>query len=190
MPNACLRDEMLAAIPSMRGYAISLTSNIDIADDLVQGAIERAWRNLDRFQPGTSMNAWLFTILRNGFYSHHRKSRHEIADSDGMYAAQLLTAPEQDAKVDFTDFQKALARLPVDQREALILVGAQGLSHGEAAKVCGVTLGTIKSRVFRARVRLAELLTFEDAHDIGAHRLNACRSSGRAVASTVQSGRC
>jgi RNA polymerase sigma-70 factor, ECF subfamily len=178
MPNASLRDEMLAAIPSMRGYAISLTSNIDLADDLVQGAIERAWRNLDRFQPGTNMNAWLFTILRNGLYSHFRKARYEIADSDGMYAAQLLTAPEQDAKVEFTDFQKALARLPVDQREALILVGAQGLSHDEAAKVCGVTIGTIKSRVFRARVSLAELLSLEDIGDLGAPRLRRAAVQG------------
>ena len=149
---------MLAAIPGMRAYAISLASNVDVADDLVQGAIERAWRNLDRFQPGTNMNAWLFTILRNGFYSHYRKTRHEIDDPDGVYAAQLLAAPEQEAKVDFKDFKKALARLPVDQREALILVAAQGLSYDESAELCGVAIGTIKSRVFRARARLAELL--------------------------------
>ena len=109
----------------------------------------------------------MFTILRNLFHSEYRKRRREVEDVDGSYALSLRTQPEQTAHLDFQDFQHALAKLPVDQREALILIGAQGMSYDEAAQVCGVAVGTIKSRVNRARNRLAELLGHEDDSDIG-----------------------
>jgi RNA polymerase sigma-70 factor, ECF subfamily len=162
-----LRDAILAGIPSIRAFAISLTNNIDQADDLVQETIAKALRNISRFEPGTNMSAWLFTILRNEFYSQYRKRRHEVSDPDGTYAEQLRTPPEQHSKLDFQDLQAALARLPVDQREAIILVGAQGLTYDEVAEMCAVPVGTIKSRVNRARARLAKLLVVEDAEDLG-----------------------
>src|SRR3954454_9561701 len=102
---------MLATIPSLRAFALSLCHNTDRADDLVQDTILRAWANLDRFEVGTNLNARLFTILRNGFYSQHRKKRREVADPDGSYAARLRPAPEQPAKCDFQALRAALARL-------------------------------------------------------------------------------
>jgi RNA polymerase sigma-70 factor, ECF subfamily len=157
-----VREAMLAALPSLRAFAISLTYSTDQADDLVQDTIVRALTNIETFEPGTNMIAWLFTILRNLFYSQHRRAKHEVADPDGCYAGQLRTAPDQGARCDVQDVRKALARLSVENREALILVAAEGLSYEEAAQVCGVAIGTMKSRVHRGRTRLAELLAFHD----------------------------
>src|SRR5215217_8614183 len=154
---------MLAAVPSLRAFAISLIGDAHRADDLVQDTILRAWANLDRFEVGTNLNAWLFTILRNGFYSQHRKKRREVEDPDGSYAGRLWAPPEQHAKCDVQDMLKALAKLPVEHREALLLVVAEGLSYEDAAHVCGVPVGTIKSRVNRARAGLARLLAVHDA---------------------------
>src|SRR4051812_13584473 len=165
------REAMLAAIPSLRAFAISLTRNTDYADDLVQEAIVRDWANIDHFQPGTSMNAWLFTILRNSLYSQFRKARRQIADPDGFYAARLRTPPEQNGRCDVQDMLRALEMVPVHQREALPLIVAEGLSYEEAAQVCGVAVGTIKSRVNRARERLAKLLALEEAEDLGLDRV-------------------
>ena len=165
--NVQFRDLILAAVPSLRAFAISLTNDPSRADDLVQDTIVRAWANANRFEAGTNINAWLFTILRNLFHSEYRKRRREVEDVDGSYALSLRTQPEQTAHVDFKDFQQALAKLPVDQREALILVGAEGLSYEQAAEICGVAVGTIKSRVNRARNRLAELLSLNNDGDIG-----------------------
>jgi RNA polymerase sigma-70 factor, ECF subfamily len=166
-----IREAMLAAIPSLRAFAISLTRNTDYADDLVQDAILRAWRNIEKFQPGTSMHAWLFTILRNAFLSQYRYNRRHVEDPDGSNAARLWAPPEQNGRCDFQDMLKALAKLPVDQREALILIVAEGLSYEEAAQVCGVAVGTVKSRVSRARDRLAKLLAVEEAEDLGLDRV-------------------
>jgi RNA polymerase sigma-70 factor, ECF subfamily len=162
-----IRNAMLAAIPSLRAFAISLTRDTDYANDLVQDTILRAWKNIDRFEPGTNLNAWLFTILRNFFYSSYRKASRQVADPDGSYAARLGAPPEHDAKCDLQDMLEALSKLPVDRREALILIAAEGLSYEEAAQVCGVPVGTIRSRVNRARERLAQLLGVEDAEDLG-----------------------
>src|SRR5215217_8849643 len=162
---------MLAAVPSLRAFAISLIGDAHRADDLVQDTILRAWANLDRFEVGTNLNAWLFTILRNGFYSHHRKKRREVEDPDGSYAARLWAPPEQPARCDVQDMLKALAKLPVEHREALLLIVAEGLSYEDAARVCGVPVGTMKSRTFRARARLAQLLAVEEAEDLGPDRV-------------------
>ena len=162
-----LRDQMLATVPSLRAFAISLTGNRDRADDLVQDTLMRAWANIDRFERGTSLNAWLFTILRNLFHSEYRKRRREVEDVDGAYAARLKTHPDQQSHLDYEDFLTALAKVPPDQREALLLVGAQGLSYEEAAEVCGVPLGTVKSRVNRARNRLTALLDLNSEAEIG-----------------------
>ena len=169
--EAAVRDELLAALPSLRAYAYSLTGNWDRTDDLVQDTITRAWASLDRFEPGSNLNAWLFTILRNQFYSVHRKRRHEVEDPDGSYAGRLRTHPEQPSHLDFEDFREALAKIPTNHREALVLVGAEGLSYEEAAAVCGVPLGTLKSRVNRAREKLSKLLAGADAYDVGADQV-------------------
>ena len=124
---------MLAAVPSLRAFAISLCGNVDRADDLVQETLLRALANIDSFEPGTNMSAWLFTILRNLFRSEYRKRRREVEDADGSYAERLKTQPEQTSQVEFEEFRTALAKLPPDQREALILVGASGFSYEEAA---------------------------------------------------------
>jgi RNA polymerase sigma-70 factor (ECF subfamily) len=162
-----VRDTMLAAVPSLRAFAISLSGNVDRADDLVQETLLRALANIDSFEPGTNMSAWLFTILRNLFRSEYRKRRREVEDTDGRFAESLKSQPEQPSHVEFQEFRTALAKLPSDQREALILVGASGFSYEEAAGICGCAVGTIKSRVNRARTHLAQLLAIEDASDLG-----------------------
>ncbi len=162
-----LREAMLAAVPSLRAFAISLSGNIDRADDLVQETLLRAIANIDSFQPGTNMSAWMFTILRNLFRSEYRKRRREVEDTDGSYAESLKSHPEQNSRLEFQEFRAALAKLPPDQREALILVGASGFSYEEAAAICECAVGTIKSHVNRARTRLADLLAIEGAEDFG-----------------------
>ena len=160
-------DAMLAAVPNLRAYAISLCRNVDLADDLVQETLLRAWAHRDGFEPGTNMSAWLFTILRNNFRSEYRKRRREIDDADGALAAKLRSPPEQGHRVQFEELRAALGQLPIDQREALLLVGASGFSYEQAAGICGCALGTIKSRVNRARIRLAQILSIENTDDFG-----------------------
>ena len=152
------RDIMLAAVPNLRAFAMSLSGNADRADDLVQGTLLRAIANINSFEPGTNMQAWLFTILRNLFRSEFRKRRREVEDADGSYADSLTSAPQQHGRLAFNELFAALAKLPLVQREALLLVGASGFSYDEAAAICGIAVGTIKSRANRARTRLAELL--------------------------------
>ena len=166
-----LRDSILQSIPSMRAFAVSLTGNVDQADDLVQEAVVRGLTYIEHFRPGTNMEAWLFTILRNQFYTLHRKRRREAEDPDGGIAARLSVPPEQDGYLDVKDLKIALTHLPIEQREALLLVGAQGFSYEETAEICGARIGTIKSRINRARTRLAELLGIEAPEDIGPDRV-------------------
>jgi len=165
-----MQEDILKAIPHLRAFAISLTSDMDRADDLVQEAILRALGNLDKFTPGTNMQAWLFIILRNHFRTDYRKRRREVEDPDGTYAENLATAPAQNGHLDLKDLRTALIKLPVEQREAVLLV-AGGISYDEAARICGVAIGTIKSRVNRARSSLAQLLGVVDPEDIGADRV-------------------
>lgn len=161
------RDAILSAIPNLRAFAISLSGNVDRADDLVQETVLRALANIDSFQPGTNMSAWLFTILRNLFRSEYRKRRREVEDASGMYAESMKSQPEQGSRLEFEELRAALAQLPDDQREAVILVGASGFSYEEAAAICGCAVGTIKSRVNRARNRLAELMSIDSLEDFG-----------------------
>src|SRR5215211_5269793 len=166
-----VREAMLKAIPPLRAFAISLTGNITYADDLVQTALMRGLEYLDKFQLGTSMQAWLFTILRNQFYTERRRKRREVEDPEGTMTGNLAVMPGQVARLDFTDMLAALARLSVEQREALLLVAAEGVSYEEAAQICGTNLGTIKSRINRARTRLAELMDLSSEADLGPDRL-------------------
>jgi RNA polymerase sigma-70 factor (ECF subfamily) len=177
-----IRDQILAAVPSLRAFAISLSGNVDRADDLVQETLLRALANIHSFQPGTNMPAWLFTILRNLFRSEYRKRRREVEDADGSYAETLKTHPEQTSHVEFKEFTVALNKLPDDQREALILIGASGFSYEEAAEICGCAVGTIKSRVNRARTRLANLLNIENPNDFGPDRATRAVLTGDDVA--------
>ncbi len=162
-----VREELVRQIPNLRAFAVSLSGNAERADDLVQEALMKAWANIEMFEAGTNMRAWLFTILRNVYYSDFRKKRREVEDADGKFAANLATHPEQLGHLDMVDFRRALAGLAADQREALVLVGASGFSYDEAAEICGCAVGTVKSRVNRARAKLAELLAVHSPGEYG-----------------------
>jgi len=162
-------DGIMAALPKLRAYAIALTRNIDQAEDLVQGTVLKAISKQDRFEAGTNLEAWLFTILRNSFFSFHRSTRRDVEDPDGFYAAAMIEIPDQEDKLVIQDLEVALAKLPQEQREAILLVGMEGMPYEDAAQALGCAVGTIKSRVHRARTKLAELLHL-DADDLGGGR--------------------
>jgi len=157
-PPDSFKDGLLAEIKTLRAFAISLCGSASLADDFVQETLLRAWSKSDSFEPGTNLRAWLFTILRNIYYSNYRKRAREVQDSDGVYARRLTIPGDQESHLDLEDFRRAMATLPTQQREVLTLIGASGLSYEEAAAICGVEIGTIKSRLSRARTKLAELL--------------------------------
>jgi RNA polymerase sigma-70 factor (ECF subfamily) len=159
--------DVLAFEPNLRAFAMSISGSADRADDLVQETLLRAITKIHTFQPGTNLGAWLTTILRNCFLSDLRKHRNEVEDADGYYAQALRLAPEQECFLEFKELRAALREIPFDQREALLLVGAAGLSYEDTATICRTTTGTIKSRINRARSRLAALLSIENADEIG-----------------------
>jgi RNA polymerase sigma-70 factor, ECF subfamily len=161
--NKPLKDALLSMIPKLRAFALSLCGNHERADDLVQETLLKAWSHMSSFQEGTNLRAWLFTILRNAYFSEIRKRRREVEDADSNKAESLSVAPSQQAHVDLEDMRKALELLPPDQREALVLVGAAGMSYEEAAEIAHCAVGTIKSRVNRGRIKLAGLLGVEGA---------------------------
>jgi RNA polymerase sigma-70 factor, ECF subfamily len=160
------RDEVVGMIPALRAFAWSLSHNGSDADDLVQDTLIKAWSNRDKFEPGTNLRAWLFTILRNTYYTSVLRRRREVRDEMGEYAGALRTPPTQDWSVAMRSLQEALQQLPPEHREALILVGAAGLSYEEAAEICGCALGTIKSRVNRARARLLKIMDADSPIDV------------------------
>jgi RNA polymerase sigma-70 factor, ECF subfamily len=157
-PAPAFRARLIAEIPHLRAFGASLSGSIQLADDLVQETLLKAWRHADSFTEGTNFKAWVFTILRNTYYSIYRRRGREVQDTDGFHASQVAVSAGQDGHMDLADFRKALVRLPEEQREALIMIGAMGLSYEEAAAICHVAVGTMKSRVNRARTRLADLL--------------------------------
>lgn len=159
------QEDVLALIPALRAFAWSLSRNGSDADDLVQDTLIKAWTHREKFEPGTNLRAWLFTILRNTFYTSAVRRRREVSDESGKHAATLHAAPTQDWSVALRSLQTALHKLPDEHREALILVGAAGLTYEEAAEICGCALGTIKSRVNRARARLLKIMDAEEATD-------------------------
>ncbi len=160
-----LKDALVAQIGNLRAFAVSLCGDRERADDLVQETLFKAWNHLDSFEEGTNLKAWLFTILRNTYFSERRRKKREVEDVDGAYAARLSSIPEQHGHMDMQDFRDALSELPDDQREALVLVGAAGFSYEEAAEISGCAVGTIKSRVNRARRRLADTLKLDAAEE-------------------------
>jgi RNA polymerase sigma-70 factor (ECF subfamily) len=150
--------EMLAVVPHLRAFARGLCGRADLADDLVQETLLKAWAAQERFEPGTSMRAWTFVILRNVYLSELRRNRFR-GDYDEGVAERVLTAPAgQESPLHLSDLHRALMTLPPERREALLLVGAGGFSYEEAAEICGCAVGTIKSRVGRARAALATMI--------------------------------
>jgi RNA polymerase sigma factor (sigma-70 family) len=159
LPDDEFKDQLAQVIPHLRAFGRSLSGSRDLADDLVQETLLKAWAARKRFQAGTNMRAWTFIILRNLFLSQMRRARFK-GEWDEITASKLLAAPaSQDRHVELGDLQRALLHLPQPQREALILVGAGGFAYEEAAEICGCAVGTIKSRVARGRVALEALLT-------------------------------
>jgi RNA polymerase sigma-70 factor (ECF subfamily) len=152
---------LIAAVPNLRAFANSLCGDPTRADDLVQDTLVKAWANLARFEEGSNLRAWLFTILRNTYFSELRKRRREVEDCDGVFADRVSVPPEQHAHMDLIDFKKAFASLSDEQKEVLLLVGAEGFSYEEAAEITGAAVGTVKSRVNRGRVALSKALGFE-----------------------------
>jgi len=158
------RQNLTGAAPNLRAFGISLTHDPDRADDLVQETLMRAWNKRERFQPGTNLHAWLFTILRNAFFSEQRKRKREVQDPDGSHAARLTTAPDQTDRLHLQDVWTAFRRLNAEQQQALLLVALEGHSYEQAAANCKCAVGTVKSRVNRARIRLAKLLEHADGN--------------------------
>ena len=156
------RSALVDCIPHLRAYARSLARNRDRADDLVHDAAVRALAAAHQFTAGSNFKAWLFTILRNAHYNQARKGLWRHAPLNEVTGAKRAIAPTQEAALEFCDFRRAFGRLSDDQREVLMLIGASGISYEEAAKICNCAVGTIKSRVSRAREGLTRLLS-EDA---------------------------
>ncbi len=156
------REAIIEHLPSLRAFALSLARNSSIADDLVQETLLKAWSKFDLFTPGTNLRAWLFTILRNSFHSMRRKRAREVADVDDVLAGQLASKPDHDGRLALADLAAAFTQLPVEQREALMLVGAMGFSVEEAAETCQCAPGTIKSRANRGRRALAAILGLDE----------------------------
>lgn len=181
MSSPSTEEALVALLPSLRAFAMSLTRNSAAADDLVQDAVVKAWSNLDKYQEGTNLRAWTFTILRNTYYSDRRKAAREVEDGDGILTGQLAEKPSHDGHLAMRDFRTAFNQLTDEQREALILVGASGFSYEEAAETCGCAVGTIKSRVNRGRAQLAELMGLDetDALEMTDSATMAVISAGR-----------
>ena len=159
LDDATFKHELAAMLPHLRAFGRSLCGNADLADDLVQETMLKAWKARAQYVPGpSSMKSWAFVILRNCFLSQMRRKKF-TADYDELAAERLLVAPDdQDDSLHLGDVQRGLMLLPVDQREALVLIGAGQLSYEEAADICGCAVGTMKSRVSRARSALQDIL--------------------------------
>ena len=161
-PDGQFKADLLELIPFLRAFARSLCGNPDVADDLAQETLVKAWQSRSSFAPGTNLKAWLFTILRNQFYSDRRRAwRQAPWDQD---AAERIpgASEEQSWAAQLSDTARALASLSDEQREALILVGAGGFSYEAAAQICNCAIGTVKSRVARARKTLISILEGSD----------------------------
>jgi len=185
--------ELTDVVPHLRAFARGLCGRPDMADDLVQETLLKAWAAQDRFEPGTSMRAWTFVILRNAYLTDMRRNRFR-GDYDETVAERVLTAPAgQEEPIHLSDMHRALLTLPPERREALLLVGAGGFSYEEAASICGCAVGTIKSRVGRARAALTTMIEEgtipeRSLRDPAAHRAileeldEVAAGNGRAVA--------
>lgn len=167
--DADLQQLLIAAVPNMRAFANSLCGDPTRADDLVQDTLVKAWTNLASFEKGSNLKAWLFTILRNTYFSDLRKLKREVEDADGAMAERLSVLPEQHGHMDLIDFRKAFGTLSADQKEVLLLVGAEGFSYEEAAEITSAAVGTVKSRVNRARNALTKALGLESGDSVSSN---------------------
>ena len=159
MPTA-IGQELVALLPRLRRFALVLCRSQPLADDLVQGACERALANADRWMPGTRFDAWMFRILRNHWIDHLRRARAEGMAEDVTTQTQLIGDPGEGpilSRLVLSEVQRAIDGLPQDQREVLALVCGEDLSYREAAEILNVPIGTVMSRLARARRRLVEL---------------------------------
>jgi RNA polymerase sigma-70 factor (ECF subfamily) len=185
LPDDEFKEQLGQVIPHLRAFGRSLSGSRDLADDLVQETLLKAWAARKRFQAGTNMRAWTFIILRNLFLSQMRRARFK-GEWDDVTASKLLAAPaSQDRHVELGDMQRALLHLPQPQREALILVGAGGFAYEEAAEICGCAVGTIKSRVARGRVALEALLSGGKLPSRRQHKTDPDKSALQEIMSEV-----
>ena len=185
LPDPEFKEHLAAVIPHLRAFGRSLSGSRDLADDLVQETLLKAWAARKRFQAGTNMRAWTFIILRNLFLSQMRRARFK-GEWDELTASKILSAPaSQDRHIELSDMQRALMHLPQPQREALILVGAGGFAYEEAAEICGCAVGTIKSRVARGRVALEGLLSSGKLPSRRQHRTDPDKSALQSIMSEV-----
>ena len=155
------RMELLEALPHLRAFARGLCGRPDYADDLVQETTIKAWTARERYTPGTNMRAWTFAILRNHYLSELRRSKRQTDMEDDAVERMLVVEAGQEGPVHLADMQTALQKLSPERREAILLVGAGGFSYEEAAEISQCAIGTMKSRVSRARTELAKLLNEE-----------------------------
>ena len=162
LPDDEFKALLAGVIPHLRAYGRSLSGNPDLADDLTQDTMVKAWASRARFERGTSIKAWTFVILRNTFLSQMRRNKFHGEYDETTVERTLSTPASQEDSGEMADLQRALMELPQDQREALILVGAGGMSYEEAAQICDCALGTMKSRVSRARAALHAILDGSD----------------------------
>ena len=181
-----LHQALTALLPEMRGFARFLARDRSAADDLVQDTVVRVLAALPQFQPGTSLKAWVFTIERNAFYEQARRSRREQSALRQRFAEEPHGDPPQDSRTDLTDLQRLLFALPPLLREALVLVGAQEMSHEAAAAICGVPVGTMKARVSRGRAKLAAIMA--DRVKAGSGEAETEHPAGGAEARSARDG--
>jgi RNA polymerase sigma-70 factor (ECF subfamily) len=185
LPDPEFKEQLAAVIPHLRAFGRSLSGSRDLADDLVQETLLKAWAARKRFQAGTNMRAWTFIILRNLFLSQMRRARFK-GEWDELTASKILAAPaSQDRHIELSDMQRALMHLPQPQREALILVGAGGFAYEDAAEICGCAVGTIKSRVARGRVALESLLSSGKLPSRRQHRTDPNKSALQTIMGEV-----
>src|SRR5687767_5444420 len=185
LPDDEFKDQLAQVIPHLRAFGRSLSGSRDLADDLVQETLLKAWAARKRFQAGTNMRAWTFIILRNLFLSQMRRARFK-GEWDELTASKILAAPaSQDRQIELADLHRAMMHLPQPQREALILVGAGGFAYEEAAEICACAVGTIKSRVARGRVALEALLTNGKLPSRREHENEGGRSALQSIMSEV-----
>lgn len=158
LPENEFKQELARVAPHLRAFARSLCGSADRADDLAQDAMMKAWAARDRYRAGTNFKAWTFTILRNQFYSETRRNRFRGEYDEAVAERILFTPGAQESSLELGDVLRALAAIPAGYREALILVSVEGMSYEEAAAVCNIAVGTVKSRVSRARAMLSNIM--------------------------------
>ena len=155
--TTCDPESIVRELPYLRRFARALTANAANADDIVHDCVVKALENSDKFEPGTNLRAWLFTILRNGFISDIRRNRRRLGETDSpRWATGGIAAPSQEGSLMLRRLQAAMGRLPVEQRAVLVLVVLEGMNYDQAAKTLGLPVGTVRSRLSRARHALRE----------------------------------